>query len=216
MSSWRSKTGLGRRWFRRLTEFCNRSDNAVDNANRAEALGFAREDNVTVAPGAIIRLAEEGGIGPGTFIGLYAYVNGAVTIGRGVLVGPHCCITSNTHKFDVEHQSFQGANQRNPVVIGDGTWLAAGCTVTPGVTVGRCNLVCANCVVTRSTPDYAIVAGTPGRVVGRVDPQTGELVWFDRPSDSDAPATGEPGQADARSNGAVGDVEPPRPADGPS
>jgi len=190
MGQWQTKTGLAEQQFRQLTEYCNRSDNAIDNLNRAVALGFNADDQVMVAPGAIIRLAEGASIGRDTFIGLYSYVNGAVTIGQRVLIGPHCCITSNTHCFDVENQTFQGPNRRQPVVIGSGTWLAAGCTVTPGVMIGRCNLICANCVVTRSTPDYAIVAGTPGRVVGKVDPTSGQLVWF---SKDDAARDGQPG-----------------------
>lgn len=58
------------------------------------------------------------------------------------------------------------ARRRRPITIGDGSWLASGCTVTNGVTIGRANLICANSVVTHDTPDYAIMAGTPaGRSV---------------------------------------------------
>ena len=179
MGKWRSKTGLTEEQFRKITEYCNHSDNQIDNVNRAAALGFRREDNIRVAPGAIIRLAEGGSIGRDCFIGLYSYVNGAVTIGARVLIGPHCAISSNTHCFDVETQCFQGANKRDPIEIGEGSWLASGCVVTPGVRMGKYNIVCANCVVTKDTPDYAIVAGTPGRAVGSVDPETGELKWLD-------------------------------------
>ena len=65
-----------------------------------------------------------------------------------------------------------------PIVIGDGSWLASGCTVTGGVTIGKCNLICANSVVTKDTPDYAIMAGTPARPIGRIDPESGEYLWF--------------------------------------
>ena len=191
MGKWQSKTGLTAEQFRKLTEYCNRSDNQIDNVNRAAALGFNREDNIRVAPGAIVRLAAGSSIGRDCFIGLYSYVNGAVTMGERVLIGPHCAISSNTHGFDVETQCFQGANKRDPIVIGDGSWLASGCVVTPGVTIGKCNLVCANCVVTRDTPAYAIVAGTPGRVVGSVDPDTGKSTWFGRDDDDGADPAGE-------------------------
>jgi acetyltransferase-like isoleucine patch superfamily enzyme len=46
------------------------------------------------------------------------------------------------------------------------------------VKLGRANLVCAGAVVTKSTSDYAIVAGIPAREVGRIDPETGEYIWF--------------------------------------
>jgi len=180
MGKWQSEIGIAESQFRELTEFCNHSDNQTDNVNRAAMLGFAREDNIRVAPGAIIRLGEGGSIGRDCFIGLYSYINGHVTIGKRVLIGPHCSISSNTHCFDVKTQCFQGANKREPIVIGDGCWLGSGCVVTPGVSIGRCNLVCANCVVTKNTPDYAIIAGTPGRIVGSVDAETGECKWAGR------------------------------------
>ena len=44
--------------------------------------------------------------------------------------------------------------------------------------IGRANLVCAGAVVTHSTPDYAIMAGVPAKQVGRIDPETGEYIWF--------------------------------------
>ena len=68
----------------------------------------------------------------------------------------------------------------NSITIGRGSWLAAGVTVTAGVKIGKANLVCANAVVTKSTPDYAIMAGVPARQIGRIDPATGEYHWFSK------------------------------------
>ena len=64
------------------------------------------------------------------------------------------------------------------IVIGDGCWLASKVTVTGGVRLGRANLICAGSVVTKSTPDYAIMAGVPARQIGEIDPTTGEYVWY--------------------------------------
>ena len=62
-------------------------------------------------------------------------------------------------------------------MIGEGSWLASKVTVTAGVRIGRANLICAGSVVTKSTPDYAIMAGVPARQVGRINPETGEYHW---------------------------------------
>jgi acetyltransferase-like isoleucine patch superfamily enzyme len=35
-------------------------------------------------------------------------------------------------------------------------------------------------VVTSDVPPYAIAAGTPAKVIGSIDPQTGEYQWFHR------------------------------------
>lgn len=162
--------------FERFTLYCCRSDNSVDNLRRAELLGFG--GGVRIAPGAIVRIGANP-IGENSFIGLYCYVNGDVRIGRNVLIGPYCSLPAGNHKFDPATQSF--ATKRDaakPIVIGDGSWLASGCTVTGGVTVGRCNLICANSVVTHDTPDYAIRAGTPARRIGEIDPESGEYRYW--------------------------------------
>ena len=102
-----------------------------------------------------------------------------VIFGDHVLIGPHCTLPAGNHKFDPETGYFSArTTSNNAIVIGEGSWLASGVTVTAGVTLGRCNLVCAGAVVTKSTPDYAILAGAPAKQIGEIDPQTGEYHWF--------------------------------------
>jgi len=173
---WETHTGLSQEEFEKLTQFCNASDNATDNRNRAKALGFDAED-VLIAPGAILRQPERITIGKKTFIGLFSYLNGEVTIGERAFIGPHCSLSASNHVFNPETQSFHSSKQA-PIVVEEGAWLAAGCQVTAGVTVGKCTLVCANATVTRDTPDYAIMAGIPAKQVGHIDPVSGEYHWY--------------------------------------
>ena len=170
--------GINAEEFERFTLYCNASDNQADNLRRAQILGFNAE-NVRIAPGAIVRIGKRD-IGAHSFIGLYSYINGDVTIGENVLIGPHCSVTAGHHTFEAETASFSGRSpaEENPIVIGDGTWLASGCVVTAGVTVGRANLLCANCVLTKDSPDFAIMAGVPAKQIGRIDPQSGAYIWF--------------------------------------
>ena len=168
--------------FAQLTKYCNESDNGPDDLRRAELLGFGGRD-ILVAPGAIIRVPDKEKIGRNIFIGLYSYINGPVTIEDDVLIGPHCALTAGHHKFDPATQSFSArtnADYDNSIVIGRGSWLAAGVTVTAGVRIGKANLICANAVVTQNTPDYAIMAGGPAVQKGEIDPVTGEYRWFSR------------------------------------
>ncbi len=168
--------GISDEEFERFTRYCNASDNREDNERRARLLGFG--DGVQIAPGAVVRIGSNP-IGRNSFVGLYCYLNGDVRIGENVLIGPHCSLPAGNHRFDPETGSF--ATKRDvarPITIGDGCWLASGCTVTNGVTVGRANLICANSVVTHDTPDYAIMAGTPARRIGSIDPETGEYRWL--------------------------------------
>ena len=99
---------------------------------------------VQVAPGAIIRIPVNQ-VGTDVFIGLYTYLNGDVTIGDHVLIGPHCTLPAGNHKFDPATGYFSARTNKdydNSIVIGDGCWLASGVTVTAGVKMGKCNLVC--------------------------------------------------------------------------
>ena len=155
------------------------SDNAEDNSRRAECLGIGGRGN-QVAPGAILRIPADQ-VGSNIFFGLYVYVNGNVTVEDHVLIGPHCSVAAGNHKFDPATGYFSARTEKdydNSIVIGYGSWLASNVTVTAGVKIGRANLICAGAVVTHSTPDYAIMAGIPAKQVGRIDPETGEYIWF--------------------------------------
>ena len=157
----------------------NLADNREDNLRRAEALGFGGR-GVLVAPGAIIRIPKDQ-VGKNIFFGLYVYCNGNVTVEDEVLIGPHCSIAAGNHKFNPQTQSFSLRTEKdydNSIVIGRGSWLASKLTVTAGVKIGKANLICAGAVVTHSTEDYAIMAGMPAKQIGRIDPETGEYIWF--------------------------------------
>lgn len=167
--------------FFKLTRFANWSDNGEDDLRRAQMLGFTGR-RILVAPGAILRIPRDQ-VGDNVFIGLYAYLNGNVTVGDNVLIGPHCSLPAGNHKFDPDTGWFSARSEGDgddSIVIGSGCWLASHVTVTAGVKMGQANLICAGAVVTKNTPDYAIMAGAPARQIGRIDPQTGEYIWFSK------------------------------------
>ena len=180
MGEYNSSYSIDDETFARFTEYCNKSDNMADNLRRAECLGLGGR-GIKVAPGAIIRVKDQSKIGESVFIGLYSYVNGDVTICDHVLIGPHCSVAAGNHKFDPTTGWFSARTDSDcddSIVIGEGCWLASNVTVTGGVKLGRANLVCAGAVITKSTPDYAIMAGVPAKQVGQIDPTTGEYIWF--------------------------------------
>ncbi len=172
--------------FEQFTKYCNQSDDWDDNLRRGELLGLGGRE-IRVAPGAIIRVRHPEKIGRNIHIGLYCYINGDLTIEDDVLIGPYCAITAGHHKFDAATGWFSARTEQdydNTIVIGRGSWLCASVTVTAGVKLGRMNMVCAGAVVTKDTPDCAIMAGAPARQVGRIDPETGEYHWFSREGQS--------------------------------
>ncbi|MGX9416859.1 acyltransferase [Vibrio sp. RC27] len=162
--------------FRKFTLYCHKSNNYLDDNKRAEILGHLAED-VRIAPGAIVRI-KENQIGKKTYIGLYSYINGNVQIGENVLVGPHVSIVAGNHLYDPQDDYFSARTDEGKVTIEDGVWLTSGVVVTPGCHIGKCSLICANSVVTSDIPPYGIAAGTPAKIIGNIDPLTGEYQWF--------------------------------------
>lgn len=51
------------------------------------------------------------------------------------------------------------------VVIGHDVWVGSGVTIRRGVTIGNGAIIAANSFVGRDVPDYAIVGGTPAKVI---------------------------------------------------
>lgn len=51
------------------------------------------------------------------------------------------------------------------IVVKEWAYIGAKSMIMPGVTIGKGSLVAAGSVVTRSVPDYVVVAGVPARVM---------------------------------------------------
>ena len=119
-------------------------------------------------------------LGNNVYIGAGAKIIGNVTVGDNVLIGPHCSIAAGNHKFDPATGWFSARTEKDgddSIVIGTGSWLASNVTVTGGVKIGRCCLICAGAVVTKSTEEYSIMAGIPAKKIGHINPETGEYIW---------------------------------------
>lgn len=110
-------------------------------------------------------------IGSGCRINENVYLE-KVTLGNDVLIAPNVSILSRMHAFDRTDipMSLQGYSQERAVIISDDVWIGRNAVVLPGVTIGRGAIVGAGAVVTRSVPDFAIVAGVPAKIVRFRDP----------------------------------------------
>jgi len=174
-SGWSVGTEI-KRWLKR---FVATVPGRVGSGLRRRLYGFASvgrdvflgEDLWVEYPGRL-HIAEHVGINQGSFIN----AGGGVSIADWVLIGPNVTIYSQDHDVSSADVPLAMADDvRSPVVIGEGAWLAANCTVLAGVSIGEGAVIGAGAVVTKDVPAYAIVGGVPARVIGNRDGRPSEV-----------------------------------------
>lgn len=111
-----------------------------------------------------LRVGDETWIGPQCFL----HAAGGLELGAGVGVGPAVKILTSSHgPVPRSLPITAGPLQFAKVVVEDGADIGVGAILLPGVTVGRGAQVGAGAVVTKDVPAYAVVVGSPARVVGQ-------------------------------------------------
>lgn len=108
-------------------------------------------------------------IGDYSGVGVDCELNGEITIGKHVLMGPEVVIYTQNHEFlngDMLIQN-QGYRTVEPVIIGDDVWIGRRVIILPGVTIGTGAVIGAGSVVAKSIPEYAIAVGNPVRIIGK-------------------------------------------------
>jgi acetyltransferase-like isoleucine patch superfamily enzyme len=92
-------------------------------------------------------------------------------------LGEECTVSSNvrilTHDWAADTVArglgieLDGTlGRRKEVRIGNHAFVGTGSILLPGSSVGKCAIVGAGSVVRGEVPDYAILVGSPGRIVG--------------------------------------------------
>lgn len=119
-------------------------------------------------------------VGPDVVMGDGCKVQNNVAIYRGVTLeddvfcGPSCVFTNVlTPRAHVERK-----DEFAPTRVGRGATIGANATIVCGNDLGVYSMVAAGAVVTRSVPDFALVAGIPARRIGWVS-RAGERLGRD-------------------------------------
>jgi len=107
-------------------------------------------------------------IGNRSGIGKHANIQGPLTIGDDVMMGPDVIIYTKNHAFEDTSIPMieQGTTEPKPVVIEDDVWIGARVIILPGVTISRGAVIGAGAVVTKNVASYNIVGGVPAKVIG--------------------------------------------------
>ncbi len=107
-------------------------------------------------------------IGNRSGLGKHAHIQGPLTIGDDVMMGPEVIIYTKSHDFfDTTIPMIeQGITEPKPVIIEDDVWIGARVIILPGVTISRGAIIGAGAVVTKNVASYDIVGGVPAKVIG--------------------------------------------------
>jgi acetyltransferase-like isoleucine patch superfamily enzyme len=90
-----------------------------------------------------------------------------IAIGKNVMIAPNCVLVAFDHGWrDLETPMMKQPFESAPIIIEDDVWIAANCTITRGVRLGKGCIIGANSVVTKDVDSFLIVGGVPAKVIG--------------------------------------------------
>ena len=89
-----------------------------------------------------------------------------VELEDGVFCGPSCVFTND---LTPRARYPKGRENYKKTLVKEGASIGANATIICGHTIGKFAMVAAGAVVTKDVPDYALVAGVPAEVIGRVN-----------------------------------------------
>ncbi|MVO99343.1 2,3,4,5-tetrahydropyridine-2,6-dicarboxylate N-acetyltransferase [Paenibacillus lutrae] len=116
-------------------------------------------NNAVIMMGAVINIGAS--IGEGTMIDMNAILGGRAQIGNMCHIGAGAVVAGV-----IEPPSAQ------PCVVEDDVLVGANAVILEGVRIGQGSVVAAGAVVVEDVPEFTVVAGTPARVIKRVDDKT--------------------------------------------
>lgn len=125
-------------------------------------------DNVNFYPNCmffgdgLIEIGDNVDIGNNTIIYSSAK-GGGVKIGSNTMFAANCYIIDTDHGIAAEPLIRQQQNTSAPISIGSDCWIAAGCKILKGSTIGDGAIIGAMSLVKGNIPEKAIAVGIPAK-----------------------------------------------------
>ncbi|HXL73245.1 MAG TPA: acyltransferase [bacterium] len=120
--------------------------------------------------GAFVEIQKGVTVGKFCKISSHSFICGGVTIEDKVFIGHGVMFINDRYPRSASGEQLQTEADWKliPTHVKEGASLGSGSVILCGVTIGKEALIGAGAVVTKDVPDYAVVMGVPGRVVGDV------------------------------------------------
>jgi galactoside O-acetyltransferase len=125
-------------------------------------------------------------VGPYTVLnGVYLVCNDRISIGAHCLLAWGAVLTDSWSPASVPPSArraalraaasdprrvFPAAGEPRPVTVEDNVWVGFDSVILPGVTLGRGCVIGCKTVVDADVPPYAVVAGSPARILRHLEP----------------------------------------------
>ena len=122
--------------------------------------------------GAFVEIQKKAVIGARCKISSHTFVCEGVTIEDEVFIGHGVMFTNDLYPRAVNQDgSLQTDKDWHVIktIVKKRASVGTNATILGGVTIGESAMVGAGAVVTKDVPDFAIVAGVPARVIGKVE-----------------------------------------------
>ncbi len=143
-----------------------------DRNEKAPALGYPA--SVTLYDN--VFLCGDIEFGENVFVGQNCMLDGS----GGLHIGTGCTLATGTKIFthDNVRQTLSKGNlpiEREPVQIGDYSYIGANVIILKGIKIGEHCVVGAGSIVTKDVPAYTAIAGNPAKVIGHIDKNSFEI-----------------------------------------
>jgi acetyltransferase-like isoleucine patch superfamily enzyme len=130
---------------------------------------------IPMTPACRVRLQRMRGvkIGKNVFLGVEVLIDPAfphlITIEDDVsIAGRNCLIAHSDPTLPIRQKKLLDEKVA-PIYVKRGAWVTVGAIILPGVTIGENSVVAAGAVVTKDVPPYTVVAGSPARVIKKLE-----------------------------------------------
>lgn len=106
-------------------------------------------------------------------IGNYNYIARRCSF-YNVKTGNYCCFGPDVHIGGMQHSYWwysmspllsDKCEQPKQTIIGNDVWIAAGCIIKQGITIGDGAVIGANSFVNKDVEPFSIVAGSPAKLI---------------------------------------------------